>query len=283
MEKVTTVNVYPGIGDILWVFHRLQGLFPILDINISGKGVRRSLDFVNMIEGVRNVSYKDISRPEIKSKTVHDVDLREYEGKDFFLEANTWLESGKRIEDWMPKTDNFVKEVKFKPMPTHPFVNTLQKRNNETYIGIYTSNIKNNKVNGMTPDLWAKYIAEISSGYENPKIFIIGAEYDKDMGIKIKHLLSLKYKVHAMITIGYKIHETMGLLKKLDFIVGFPSGICILSNMFKIPNVMFMTTKLKKMHLTWVDKDLINNDKCFHVQFSDHKNLVNYANKLNLN
>jgi len=282
MEKVTTVNVYPGIGDILWTFQKLQGLFPVLDINISSAGVRRSENFVKMIEGVRNVSYRNITRPMIRAKTVHDVNLRDYEGKDFFLEANTWLESGKRIEDWMPKTENFVKDVKLKPMPTHPFVNTLQKRNNETYIGIYTSNIANNKRNGMTPELWAQYISEISSSHENPQIFIIGAEYDKDMALKVKQILNSKHKIHSMITIGYEIHETIGLLKKLDLIVGFPSGICILSNMFKIPNVMFMTAHLKKMHLTWVDKDLIENDKCFHVQFSDHKNLVNYVNKLNL-
>ena len=81
-QPVTTLNVYPGIGDIMWVFHKAQEIFPVMDVNISAAGIKRSADFVKMIDGVRNVTYKNFTRPEINKKRIPDnSNLEDYIGK----------------------------------------------------------------------------------------------------------------------------------------------------------------------------------------------------------
>jgi ADP-heptose:LPS heptosyltransferase len=231
-NKIETLVVPSGIGDNLWV---LQTLDPSKKYNFeicAGQPERGKQIFDLVPSMVNSVVY---------SKT------KKYP-KDCTYQLNEHLESGKHISEF--REDGFVNwnlPFVFSEENELKAYSILSKTDLNYTIGIYASSIKSNKaLYGWNADKWYKLMQLIKEHAPNVKFVLIGASYD-DL------LDSGRFDAVCM---DEKLSITIEVLLECDLVIGFQSGIPILSSYFETPTLMMFADKLKDMHNTFCRNDV---------------------------
>jgi ADP-heptose:LPS heptosyltransferase len=269
-ERVLNITVPSGIGDIAWVFQKIQGEFKRINVKICGGEPRRSLEFVKLLKGVGKVEYTNASFEQVNRDRVNDRnDLERHIGDDICISANTFLEAGNMIADFLgdkyPVKYN-LNYNKFSPKR----LAVLNKLTGKKLIGVYMSSYKTNENwNCLSEDDWVKLIGRLQKKYKKHEFVLIGAEFDTDMGQAVYEKLikrkgANKVKVSNMIGKTH-ISATIALLRMLDGFISFPSGLGILASMEKIPTIMFMPEHLTGLQYTWVDPEWLETEKFSHM------------------
>jgi hypothetical protein len=100
------VKVPSGIGDVSWMYSKLCHVDP-LDWQIADGWPYRTKHFLELLPKVRSAEYGNFIYTDIITSEemigVHGKSWEELSRfEELLLEANTHLESGKRLEDWLP-------------------------------------------------------------------------------------------------------------------------------------------------------------------------------------
>ena len=168
-------------------------------------------------------------------------------------ELNTTFEKGVNIED-LGKPINWNLPFKI-PQKTGEYIKKFlpkKKGSNKKYVGIYTSSFKTSKaLGGWGLDEWLEFMKLLKSFKPNIEFVLIGAAYD-DIAFRIaeKHPL-------AKNALGYDLGLTIEILKRLDLLVGFQSGIGCLSTYFDKNTIMLFSAKFPKLHNAFTRKSSI--------------------------
>ena len=279
-NKRKPINLYgpPGIGDLMWL---LQMLYPNTDRDFNIFSWERStvsspmlLD-MERIKSVQNFKdpfksyseYKNFCNEKYKiykemtAEEINDID-------DIYLEANTFMENGNRLETYFPKLKTQFQMPWKEDKKQIKEVTKLVGESNT--ILLYTSSVKNNMVKQLMGswnfDSWIQLISLIFKTFPNIKIAWVGSNYDTDAMDIIKETFPnelISYYVDKPATF------LLPLMKQSKCFLSYQSGLSCISMSEYIPTYMFYFTTLRTLPKSICPPDSVNNPSMYNPVFFD--------------
>lgn len=276
---------YPGIGDLIW---GLMYIYPNIknDMNIhiySSKSNTGRSKFLNNLDRVIKVSE---FRPPGTLTSIFDSKRNSYidldnlnDVNDIYLGLNKFLESGKRIEQFLPKLkvtfdlpwneDQCMKNEAIKYGTNSIIIYTSKVTNNNTKPIIVTNN-KNCKTNSIystwCKEDWLNLVKNIQLTYPNKQLIWIGASYDTSM----KDYLIQNGIKNVKYFIDYPATFIIPLLRSCDAFISYQSGLSVISVLEKTPSFMVYFNILSNLRYSWCPPESIDNKKLYNpVLFDD--------------
>lgn len=258
------ITLPAGIGDGIWVLMHLVNSGEKFDFFIPDSKPQRGKQLYDLLPQVANscsykprLTYKSIANANIQNRKRNWRDITE---RDFVLSANSHLEAGKRIEDFLPDLAvsyrikyNTASEDKIRALQLLP--------NGPKYIGIYTSayaNARHDHYNGYGPTEWIELVNLLHKGNKDFVFVVIGAPYDGDLSGMVATEMELR-GVPFVNTVGQPLPVVIEMLKRMFYFIGFPSGLSILNETLGKDGTMFYGHKIKGIINTWADPERIKN------------------------
>lgn len=253
-----TIKTCQGLGDAAWCLMKLIGTGERFNFQIHDGSPRRGKQIFDLLpqisascEYLPNLQYNVIKRLNVERYKKHWAEISE---QDFYLEANTHLEAGNRIENFLPDLPTSYslpfqtaewEEVVKSDFPGGP------------YIGIYGSAYSTARSWGMwREDKWMELILLMRGLIPDATFVQIGAAWDEDMATNLTGLL-VEHQVRHISTIGKPLGYVIEVMKRLAYAFYFPSGLGILSGLLYRPSVMFYPKSLPRLATTWADPNII--------------------------
>jgi len=240
-----------GIGDIYWVCQKLATTGEKYDFEVVHERGRQILNLLPHL--VRSVKVSKHTNGDVLSKNEAKTTTRFARVKDKgsytnFLSCNEWVDSGGRLEDWLPDLDTdweLAKSFEYNKPNVDNKLSTLQN------IGIYTSCVSN--VCKFNPPLWLHkqwfdLIKKINDGKES-NFILIGAEYDRDLLFRLADLLD-RDGIRFTMCID-PIPSVLECFKHMDYFIGRASGIGILADAMDVPSIMLYPWHETKLMNAW--------------------------------
>lgn len=262
MERI--IRVCPGIGDNIWLIQKLINTGERFHFELAGGEPRRGKQLFDLLPQVtitasylNYLSYGGIQRYNIHRGYPKWEHIRIRRVQEMYLSMNEWLEHGKRIERFFPD---------LKTSYTIDYQTTIEEKDNAraivpktNYVGIYASAYSTQRAWGFWDEHgWFELISNIYKARQCTFV-IIGAAWDIDLGDKLIALLKAK-KIPYVDTIGQTLGTVVEIMKRLDYFIGFPSGLSILNETLGKNGLMFYPPHLKLMINAWADPDRIESE-----------------------
>ena len=239
-----------GIGDIYWILMKiLPNTKEPVRLKVCHAPHKRA-KFLEYIDGVDSVEEDPHTTFLRLRKICWNKHYTKIESK-MFLECNTWLEKGKRIEDYLPqlKTQhklkwNITKEGKeiaesyIKP----------GKKNIAIYTSSYAHNKQENVVGDWRPERWVEIVEHLHRTIPDLNLIWLGASWDTDMIDLLKHFPCISFMTDqpadAVITV----------LRKTNCFIAYQCGLSVISICEQIPTFMVYFDRLDPMHYAYAPK-----------------------------
>jgi len=265
-----TIITCPGIGDSIWLFMKLINQSEKFHWKIGDGTPQRGKQIfdlfpqlVESFEYIPQSGYKKIKRNAYNGKWRDTPE-------SFYLEANSHLEYGNRIESYLPdlKTTFNLEygtssmDIATADITLYGSIQVTGKVNpnliggrittKPKYIGIYTSAYSNARHwGGWGTKEWLELMGLIKNYNKEYKFVLIGAEYD--LGIPAEIMTALP-KEDYINTVGQPLSVVVEILKRLDCFIGFPSGLSIINETLAArQTIMFYPPHLSKLINAWPD------------------------------
>ena len=231
---------------------------------------KRSKDIFNLLPTIVNSAEYDegfdSSNVLNNNMCSNGQTYKDLDSSDFYLSINHHLEEGKRIEDFLPDLKTNY-SVQFDTKPFKRIVDASMKKKKVNYIGIYASCYSVLRHwNFWQQQEWVELCELIYANNQNVVFCVIGADFDIDLGTNIMLRLKEK-KLPYLDCFGNHIGITIEIIKRLQYMVSFPSGIGIISTNYKIPTLFFYPPHLKKMQYAWASQEMIEDKSYMPVGF----------------
>lgn len=282
-HSLRTITVPAGIGDFCWLACKLGSVNEKFHIKLPDGLPQRGHQILQLLpslvesyEYTPNLSYKKINENNIQRKKKNWKDIKD---NSFYLSANEWLESGKRIEGWLPDLPTSYRLDFATDADDKGIARVLLDDSGAHYIGIYGSayaNARHKHYNGWGPDEWFKFCKLLYSHNRNIKFVIIGADYDEDLATMLMNKFH-EFRTPFVNTIGQPLSVVIELLKRLSYFVGFPSGLSILNELLGKDGVMFYGEKVKGIINTWADPERIKAGNIKECLFCDPEQIFDWV------
>lgn len=233
-----TITSAQGLGDLCWIFQKLinqdekfDWIIPCndFDAEVQKRAFQLQKLFPSLINSMTHKKMK--FRRDIASFS-HRGTWEQAGKMDLFLEANSHLEAGQRIEKFLPdlKTSFII-----------PFQTTTENKKQAKEIlkgkklcGIYTSNQAKIKDSWLEND-WIELMNLILKHDPEYRFVMIGAEYDRPFLENIINEMDTKWVAFKYplfsVCINNDLGATIEVLKGLDLLIGFQSGITIINEL----------------------------------------------------
>lgn len=213
--------------------------------------------FLEYVEGVQSVSYERHSMLKVK-KLARAAYPYSQIMQNMHMELNSWLEAGRRIEDWHPHFETtFILPWK---IPRNIDKALLPK--NKFNLVLHTSCLKYNKKRDMVgdnwhPGMWKQLVDLLYQNIHNLHIIWLGASWDKDMRL----FLGDDYDMTTVVQAEAPVAVT--LLKHADAVISYQSGLSIISVCEGTPTFMIYFDWLKPMFHTFCPPSSIGNPQLY--------------------
>jgi ADP-heptose:LPS heptosyltransferase len=259
---IRTIITCPGLGDTVWLFMKLVNQSERFHWKIGDGLPQRGHQIfelfpqlVESFEYIPDHGYNKVKRSAHTGKWSRTPDR-------FYLEANSHLERGNRIEEFLPDLEtsyrleyatsesdkNTANEIIWPATVTELKISF----DLDPMIGIYTSAYSNARHwKGWEAKQWLELIRLIQKHNPNYKFVFIGADYDIGVSQEIMKQLQPSEYVN---TICQPLPVVIEILKRLDCFIGFPSGLSIINETLGAKQtVMFYPVHLSKLINAWPD------------------------------
>lgn len=263
-ENRDELNIFVpgGIGDVSWIYSKLVNLNKPINWLVQDEWYTRAKPFLNLLPLTKSVFYQKMPYVGMSSMSFWDNNI---EKDPCHLQANIHLEEGKRLETYLPRlTTEFHYKMN---IPDEHKKNIDDKlgdwKDEENLVGIYTSSYYSLNILKIsyvwTPKDWFEFVLLYYRLYPQSKFVLIGGgtidgEYVKDLAELLK-----KENVPFKNLCGTKMGECVYLLKKLKQMVGFPSGVTILSTVVNTPVFILYWAQIEKIINSWPPPEMIRN------------------------
>ena len=252
--KTLSVHVPSGIGDILWIHSKLRNIPGVkskevfLHYLIDDGIPQRSAPFISVLDPSCTCAYSSKKYRDIVVDCAREVAVRIPTSS---IEFNTRLEQGIRIEKILPALPFDVEGVFATSQYSSSALQLLGDISSRKLIGIYPSSYKPIQAWGAwSISEWLYFIEVMLKDYSDVVPVIIGAEFDRSFTATLVAELRAKNIQFVDLT-GSHIGVTIECIRKMHQVIGFASGIEIISNYLKIPTVMIYPEKLDKLRGAW--------------------------------
>jgi ADP-heptose:LPS heptosyltransferase len=257
MRQITTCS---GLGDFCFIAQKIINQPEKFDWVFPASQPRRAFQLEEVLpQLINSVSHEE-------KLTYRNIASRNHLGKwsaakkqKFFLSANEHLESGKRIEDFLPDLDTSF-NIPFQNIPD------MELTTDGPTIGIYTSAYSMARQwNGWGHIEWLNLINKLLEVNKDYRFVIFGASYDVGIVEKIaENLLPHQYRIMK----DRPLSEVIAVMRKLEMAICFPSGIPIIHELCGGKRtIMLYPSHLKKMMNTWADPERIKDGRYKGCQF----------------
>lgn len=262
------IKTNPGIGDACWIFQKLINSGEKFDWQINDGKPQRGKQIFDLLpqlsascEYTPGLPYKIVGPNNIQR---HIPAWRQIRQQDFYLSANEHLESGKRIERFLPD----LKTSYELPFQTQGWEAEVKERFKAgPYIGIYASAYSTTRNWGFWDEHgWLRLIQLMKGLIPEATFVLIGAEWDAELAANLRNLLQHHHIAYAS-TIGQPLGYVIEMMKVLAYGFYFPSGLGILNGLLHRPGVMFYPPALPKLACTWADPAIIRDGTFKECQF----------------
>lgn len=245
-----------GIGDTCWMLQKLQNWKPPQPIHfhvVDGMP-RRTLPFLEMVPWLGGASYSRVTTREVLNGSVPATatpdDLARW-GRNMNrpqpLQCNTHLEDGKDLRTWLPDLRTSYRLNLDIPKASQERA-IAWRQGAFRYAVVYAaSKAGSRNWNGWDALAWADGIKHISQRVD--RVLLVGAEWDRDLADEICKLRPEAVNLIAQTSPA----DVAALCQKAALVMGFPSGIPILSTLLGTPTFMFWPSHLERMMYAWVD------------------------------
>lgn len=253
-KKNISILVPPGIGDIHWVMVKLQSFLEKNDIRCMpdvyicsfDNKKDRSLDYLKMIPFINAKGYKYLEKTDVPWKEAyHETGrtvFKDIAGCDYFIAYNGHLREPKRLDEIDPIYKCNYDLPMFESKEQIEYGPRFKKEHGEYIVGYFIDHgiYKKNWSDILTHDKLTWIIDKLSNDL-NCKLILIGAEWDIKCEINLFLIKHFPDRIVNMLG-RTKIEDVFSILKNAKGVIGFPSGITIMSTFFKIPTFIFWST-----------------------------------------
>lgn len=308
-KTVLTIAVPSGIGDSIWAMTKIQSLMKqegctICQISVQDGEPKRSKELLERLDFVQNVKYfkeSIMEVPLVKPDGTYNYTATQsnwHDKFDWLLIPNESLEQGIRLEDWHPEWEinwNIANHIKFKDNEIKQ-AEVLRQRLGK-YCVLYASSLAGNTNAGHNrgprwrPEQWV----QLSNRLRNElkvAVVLIGANWDRDYYDKV--LLPAGF-IAEEVAIGNKhICETLQIIKKSEFFIGYQSGLGVMASYLGTPAAMWWRQQKdsilpnqqlgfdERMASAWVPPKMIEEKKYLSLYYG-RETVDDIVNSIKLN
>lgn len=268
-----TFYVPPGIGDFSAMYAKLCNIDREIVIKSSNDSPNRLSPFLDILPKIKNGGYAGHDAMIAVGQTLPSgTDLCSLPDGDYFLSINSWLEEGNKVVDWIPGKTSYHYEICNEQYKKHSeeFLNSLWLQESPI-IGVYCSAYGNARHWGFWTYLeWRNFLEKIITVVPKDSQFVfLGAEYDLQIA-EFLHTWMAACGIPSYLTLGvFHIGATIELIRNLDYLFAFPSGLGFLADVVDTPNMMWFPKHLEPMMGTFCDPENYESHQSFHSLFSD--------------
>jgi hypothetical protein len=260
-----TLRVCQGIGDIFWVYQKFSPYFDAINFTISSVGPnaareQRAIPFLKVLPKIGNITVQpttsdDYTRIAQGYFSMSNI-MKKYgpRSKIFDYACNKPLEDGIRIEMIDPEYP--IEE-------TVPFPIEIMPLPFDNYLCLYVcADIKKEvpaKIHGLwEANKWAEVIQILCQKQKTKlPIVLVGAFYDLDVIVDLERSLKqMDFQTCVFVDLDFK--NLFYVIKNSQFLVGYQSGINIITDNLDVPQLMIYFPILEKMMYTWAKKKNID-------------------------
>lgn len=261
-----TIYTPPGIGDVYWLLMKLLPstnqpiTIRVADAENYRGSFLQAVDGVASVESCSTMSYQKLKKLAAQKKYTKIE-------SQMYLEANTWLEGGNRIEDYLPQLET-VFRLPWKISRSQLFES--RKFLGRRTVAIHTSSMKYNTKKDLgignlwSPDIWCQIIQEIYDCFTDVDITWIGAKYDVDM---LQFLLQKFPKLRSAVEQPPEV--VMSILRESRGFISYQCGLSVASVCEGIPTYMIYYDWLKEIHYSFCPPKMISSTGYRPINFTD--------------
>jgi hypothetical protein len=250
-----TITTAAGIGDFIWLIQKLinqpdphHWILPSGEPRRAHQLAPLLPKVISSIAWKDNLGYRTIKAYGYKGLWKHTP-------AEFYLQANTHLEEGNRIETFLPDLATSYRiewETTMDDMAErNRIMDLVPWIDDRRFIAIYTSAYqKDARWKGWEEKEWLEFIKMFPKHYT---FVIVGALWDAPMAGDLMPMLTAD-SIPYVNTVGQPLGVVIEVLKRCEAFVGFPSGLSILNETLGAgKTLMFYPQHLHAMVNTWAD------------------------------
>lgn len=250
-----TIRVCAGIGDNIWLIQKLVNAKEQFRFVLPGESPKRGKQIFDLIPSLSVSAKYDDGFTSLEP--IHEGVQRrknvwaQITEPEFYLSANEHLEQGHRLETFLPDLDTSFRL----PWATEAWRARAESlcSSDGLQIGLYGSSYSTTRHWGFWGAReWEKLALGIASSVKDVTFIVIGAEFDGDLTWDLAKLLDKDDLTYRML-VGKPLGLVVEVMKRLDYLFAFPSGIGILAPSVECPTMMFHPKHLEKLIGTWAD------------------------------
>lgn len=264
--------VPPGIGDFSAMYAKLCNIDRPMAIRASMDQPMRISPFLDLLPKIQNGGYANHGAlASVQNTLPPGTDLRSLPDGDYFLSVNHWLEEGNRLENWVPGPTSYHYNF---AIPSEDGIHAklrLDSVQEFPLIGVYTSAYGNSRHWGFWDwQGWRDFLAEVSECVPKETWFVfIGAEYDLAIS-EVVHKWMQEYSFNSLYLVGEtEIGATIEIIRRLDYLFTFPSGIGFLADVVNTPHTMWFPKLLDAMRYSFPDPVNMDIGRTVHNLFTN--------------
>lgn len=264
------IRVPPGIGDNIWILQKLINAKEKFDFHLSDSKPQRGKQIFDLLPQVAaSCTYvPGLSYGTIKRTALCNPDKWEaHKDKAFTLECNSHLEAGRRIEEYLPDLPIKYKLSYQTTQQDKAVAATLTPVKDRKLVGIYCSAYSTSRNWGFwNVNEWYDFIEKIYAENTAITFVMIGAEWDADLtGLLMTKMIA--NSLPFINTVGEQLGVVIEILKRLDYFIGFPSGLSIINETLHKKTFMFYPPNLIPLSTAWPEESRIKSDAYLPVEF----------------
>ncbi len=264
-----TVKVPGGIGDIAWIYAKLCRRHSPTRYIMSDDRPHRSLPFLQLLPEAVDCSYGDFLAGDVVGGGGGARTGIPEEG-EFWVSANQHLESGARLEHWLP--DNAEEQVDFHFYMDIPVADF--KRADELLHGLhrplilYTSSIPNEEISRWSPWAWYEFGAALMERW-GMELVLLGAEYDRELIEKVEHIFNRCGAKGIRTIIAQPLGVALAVIQRAAYFAGFQSGLGVLATVLNTPSLMLLGSHLPWLRESWAPTHQLESGRFKGIAFQE--------------
>jgi len=258
-----------GIGDFSWIWSKLVNAGEDFQVDLADGWPHRTRPFLELLPRITESRYAEFQYNDVLSfATVQGLNKpgltwEEIRAKGFgrtLIECNRHLEQGKRLEDWLPDLEtDFHYEIKGPTDRELAHVDSIFEDKGllwedlpRPFIGISAASYRGSEAwSTWDEDEWIGFLRGLQSDLGGT-IILLGGFWDD-----LTHVIS---KEGYLDCVGKtKVSHLLEIQKRLDYFIGFSSGMGILRTVLRLPTFMMFPDHLSGLATAWTPPEMLEN------------------------
>jgi len=264
-NKVLTLAVPSGIGDISWLYSKLHCAPPgfVFDLEVADGWPHRSVEFCQMLPRVREAKYADFNYTDIMSfQRMHGLDTFEKVAAcgfgRIFLAPNEHLEAGRRLEGWLPDLPtDFHYQLRTSAAQCDAgfdiFQEVKNKFPNTVRIGVSAASYRGSEAwSTWRAERWNRFLDLVQKAAGGEACFVLMGGFWDDL------TYALSKRDDAFELVGKTDIGTAYMLHNyLDGYVGFSSGLGVMRTLLGLPTMMLWPAHQVELSTSWAPPEML--------------------------